>query len=557
MSTDEVAESVGGATGLSTSTAEVSTGRGWLALAMLMLGAFVAQIDFFIVNVALPSIKANLNADLSQIQLISVAFSLALGVLVVTGGRLGDLFGRRRVFLIGLTGLAVSSLLCGTAWTVWVLVFARVLQGASAALVMPSAIGSFNAMFDGARRERAFALFSMSLGSAWISGILLGGALTQADVDNLSWRLIFLINVPLAALAIAGTLLWVAESKPPTASSLDPAGMAVLAVTIGLGVFPLIQGRQVGWPPWAFACLALAMVGVVLFIWIERRVLRRGGAPVVPPDIFRIPTFRLGAVVIVVFYLGPPGFWLLTTLYLQSVLGFSPVSASMSVLAFGVVFVAASSTLQRIKARIGESVVTVGTVVMIVGVLALALAVYHYGVGLTIVETVPGMALFGFGHALVTSPLYELLLRKVPKQTSATVTGVFTTLQIIAQALSVALVVIIFGGFLNHDLSTAVPERAPHVASVLHLPVADTAGRKAATAAFRLCVDEVATNLASGSAGHCSVERRWHAVIERTTARTVADSARRGYVWALGFTLLAVLASGTIMALSRTRRRRS
>lgn len=529
-----------------------ATGRDWLGLAMLMLGAFVAQIDFFIVNVALPSIKADLGTSLSQIQLISVSFSLALGVLVVTGGRLGDLFGRRRIFLIGLAGLAVSSLLCGLAWSGWALVFARVLQGAAAALVMPQAIGSIHAMFGGADRERAFSLFSMSLGAAWISGILLGGALTQADIGHLGWRLIFLINVPLAVLATVGTLLWVAESRPPTATNTDLAGMAALAVTIGLSVFPLIQGRQAGWPPWTFACLALAVAGAVAFVRIERRVLLRGGAPVVPPDLFRIPTFRLGAVVIVVFYLGPPGFWLLTTLYLQSVLGFSPVSAAMSVLAFGVVFVAASSVLRRIKARIGEGVVIVGVAVMIVGVLMLAFAVHHYGTALTIVDTVPGMALFGFGHAMVTSPLYELLLRNVSGRVSATVTGVFTTLQIIAQVISVALIVIIFGAFLNHDLGTVVPKRAPQLVSALHLPAGDA---NAAMAAFRSCTDAAATNLATGSAAHCAVEPRWQAAVEQATTQTVAAAAQRSFVWTLGFTLLVVLASGTIMALSRTRRR--
>jgi MFS family permease len=314
----------------------------WLGLVVLLTGTFVAQMDFFVVNVALPSIQRDLSASLAQVQLIAVTYGGAYAITVVTGGRLGDLFGRRRLFIYGLLGFAAASLLCGLASSAWVLIAARIVQGFAAAVIMPQALGSLHAMFSGAARDRAFSIFGVSMGLAWVSGIILGGLLIGADVGGLGWRLIFLINVPLAGVALIGALLTVTESRRPSAPTLDLGGMATVAAIVALLIVPLIQGRQAGWPLWTYGCLALAAAACLLLIRIERALQSRGGSPVISPELFGDKNFRLGLIVIVVFFLGPPGFFLLNTLYLQAVLGFSPLGTSLSLLPFGAAFVAAS-----------------------------------------------------------------------------------------------------------------------------------------------------------------------------------------------------------------------
>jgi EmrB/QacA subfamily drug resistance transporter len=530
--------------------------RAWIGLVVLLAGTFVVQVDFFIVNVSLPSIQRDLSASLSQIQLIAVSYGGAYAIAVVTGGRLGDLFGRRRLFLAGLLGFAAASLVAGVAWSAWTLVAARVAQGVAAATVMPQALGSLHAMFTGRARERAFSIFGVSMGLAWVSGIILGGLLLGANIAHLGWRAIFLINLPLAALVLVGTLLTVTESRRPAAQGLDLAGMASFAAVVALLVVPLIQGRQAGWPAWSYACLALAPAATGLLVVVERRVLATGRSPVLSPDLFRDRTFRLGLTVIVVFFLGPPGFFLLTTLYLQSVLGFAAVPAGLSLLPFGIAFVAVSSSVKRLKQRLGDGVIVLGVGVMAAGLVGFAATIELTKAHLTVVALIPATAVIGVGQALVTTPLYEMLLRNVRKEIASTASAVFTTIQLVAQSLSVAVVVIVFGVVTQHQVSSRLPVEAARLRTTLAATDAPAGDIEAAVAALRACGRSAVGDLATGTRVGCDPQPAYQDEVEAAVRRTVADSARDGFARTLLFNLAVLLTSGLIMGLSIRRSRR-
>ncbi|MEU5950375.1 MFS transporter [Micromonospora sp. NPDC047465] len=530
--------------------------RRWLGLAALLTGMFVVQVDFFIVNVALPPIQQDLHATLSEIQLVAVSYAGAVGLTVVTGGRLGDVYGRRRIFLVGMAGIALASLLGGLAWSAPMLVVARILQGFAAGLVLPQGIGSVHAMFSGRDRERAFAVFGAAMGLSWASGMVFGGLLIEADIAGSGWRSIFLVNVLLALLAWLGTARWFDETKRSSTTRLDTAGALALTVVTALVLVPLIQGPPAGWPMWTLLCLFFAAVGAVVLIRVERRTARAGGAPLLPPHLFRDRQFDIGLLVIGIFFLGPPGYFLLTSIYLQSVLDFSPFESGMSLLPFSLLFFVSADVVKRLKARLNESVIIVGVLVMMVGTVVVGLTVHIAGTDLTVLRLTPGVALLGFGQALVTTPLMEMLLRHVPKGIAATASGVFTTVQLIAQQIGVALAVIIFTAFVTHQLDRTAPEQAWEVQT----SVVDSGGTEAqaqrAVADVADCAARAAGEL-TGATGHsCAGADGWTALVDAAADRAVTVAARDAFVHTLGYNLLVQLTTAAIMVLHVRRLRR-
>ena len=449
-----------------TDTAEAPGVRRWFGLAALVTGMFVSQIDFFMLNVALPTIRRDLSASLAEIQLIAVAYGVTYATTVIAGGRLGDLFGRRRLFLWGMAGLGAASLLGGLAWSGWVLIAARVLQGCAAGALSPQTIGSVHAMFPERGRDRAFAILGAVTGAAWAGGIVLGGVVVGANIGGLGWRTILLIKLPLIAVALAGGYLFVKESHPPRGSRLDLPGMTTLSVIMALVIVPLIEGPDLGWPWWTFLALALAGCAVPLLARIERTALRSGGSPLLSPQLFADRTFRTGLLLNAVFFLGPPAFFLLTQLYLQDVEDFSPYRASMFLLPFGIGVVLASYAVNWLKQRLGDRIILLGIAVMFTGLATLLLFVEHSGGGLNVAHTAPSVTLIGIGQGLVTTPLSELLLRNIAKEIASTASAVFRTVQLLSQALSVVILVIVFGVIATWQVSAALPAQTARLRQV-------------------------------------------------------------------------------------------
>jgi EmrB/QacA subfamily drug resistance transporter len=300
-----------------------------LTMAVLMAGTFVFVLDFFIVNVAIPSTQAELGASDSQIQLVVATYAIAIASLLILGGRLGDLFGRRRLFVTGLALFTASSALCGAASGIDLLLVGRVLQGIGAALFAPQVLSIIGVTFDGDERRRAVTTYGLVMGLAAAGGQLIGGALIALDLLGLDWRACYLVNVPIgiAALALAPRAL--AVSRAEVGRRLDFLGAALAGATLVAIVLPLVEGRRQGWPAWTFACLAAAVPLGLAFALRQRRLAATGGSPLVHPDLFRERSFTVGVLTSVVFYAGMASFFLVLAIYLQEGCGLSALDSGL------------------------------------------------------------------------------------------------------------------------------------------------------------------------------------------------------------------------------------
>lgn len=256
-------------------------------LPVVLTGTFMAILDVSIVVVAIPSIRADLHAGYGGAEFVISAYTLTYASLLVTGGRLGDRFGRRRMFIIGLLWFAGASALCGAAPSISVLIGARALQGIGGALMFPQVLAIIQVTFDGQARTRALGVFGSVIGIAAIAGQLVGGVLLALNVFGLTWRPLFLVNVPLGAAAALAAARVLPKDPPEAHTRLDLGGAGLIAVTQLLLTLPLLEGRDQGWPAWMLACLIASAPCLALFLAYERRLAARGGSPLVPLRLFR------------------------------------------------------------------------------------------------------------------------------------------------------------------------------------------------------------------------------------------------------------------------------
>ncbi|MDA0563333.1 MFS transporter [Streptomonospora sp. S1-112] len=284
-------------------TAAPLTGRrAAVVLATVLIAAFMELLDATIVSVAAPAIAADLGAGEAAIQWTMAGYTLAVGAALVLGGRLGDQFGRRRVFLLGLTGFMLASAGCGLAPDPGVLVAARVVQGLAGGLMIPQVLGIIRASFAPQARAAALGVYGAVLGLASVAGPLLGGILTQADLFGLGWRAIFWVNVPIALAGLAIGHRALPDSRSPGAARLDLPGALLAATAAVLLLLPLVQGREWGWPWWGFALMACVVPVAAVFLRRERRLARRGGHPVLDPALLRVRAFAAGLAVCLLFF---------------------------------------------------------------------------------------------------------------------------------------------------------------------------------------------------------------------------------------------------------------
>src|SRR5215472_938021 len=322
--------------------------RRWLTLGILLLAAFMNLLDVSIVNIAVPSIQRNLGASYADIQWALAGFTLAYALVLITGGRLGDMFGRKRLFLIGVAGFTVMSALCGAAQSPGQLIAFRVLQGVMGGIMIPQILAIIQVMFRPAERIKALAGFGVTAGLGTVSGPLLGGLLIQHNLFGLTWRPIFLINVPVGILAVAAAAVLVRESRAPRPPRLDPVGVGLVSAALLLLLYPLVQGRQLGWPTWTFFSMAASVPVLALFVWYERIKDRRDGSPLVPPRLFGERGFSAGMAIAVTFFMGIASFGLVLTLFLQLGLGFTPLHAGLTFLPFSLGVLISSGAAARL-----------------------------------------------------------------------------------------------------------------------------------------------------------------------------------------------------------------
>jgi MFS family permease len=261
--------------------------RRWRALLVLLTGASLPILDFNVVNLALPAIRQNLGATSSEVQFVISAYAATYAVFLITGGRLGDLFGRRRMFMLGIAGFTLASLLCGIAWSPTVRVAGRILQGLTATVMAPQVLASIRVLFPSGEQERALAFYGATFGLANNCGQVLGGVLVSTHPFGFAWQAIFLINLPIGLAALVGSMAALPDSRSQHAQKLDLGGVVLLSLDLALLVFPLVEGREASWPAWMIAMLIACPAVLAAFVCFEARLAARGGAPLVTLSLFR------------------------------------------------------------------------------------------------------------------------------------------------------------------------------------------------------------------------------------------------------------------------------
>ncbi|MGW2643459.1 MFS transporter [Streptomyces sp. NPDC001393] len=404
----------------------------------VLLAAALPLVDFFIVNVALPAIGTDLAASEAVLELVVAGYGVAYAVLLVLGGRLGDLFGRRRLFLGGMAAFGLTSLACGLAPGAWSLVAARVAQGASAAAMLPQVLATIQATTRGARRAKAMSLYGATAGLSMVAGQILGGVLVSADVAGTGWRAVFLVNVPVVVLGLALAVRVVPETTSPHPEPVDGPGTVLLAVSLLTLLAPLTEGRAAGWPLWTWLSLAAFPFAAGAFWTVERRADRAGRTPLVPPSLLALASLRRGLVLILPFSIGFSGFMFVIALALQQGAGLGPVAAGLALSPMAVVFLFTSLAGPRLTARHGTRVVTAGSVIQGVGVLLIVLAAWRDWPHLDFGSLLPGAAVAGAGQALQLPNVFRIVMSEVPPARAGVGSGVMVTTQQSALALGVA-----------------------------------------------------------------------------------------------------------------------
>jgi EmrB/QacA subfamily drug resistance transporter len=419
--------------------AEADERFGWGTLLVVLAGTFMTFLDFFIVNVALPSVQSDLHAGSATVQLVVAGYGIAFAVGMISGGRLGDLYGRRRIFTLGLALFTLTSLACGLAPSAGLLVVARVLQGAAGALLTPQVLAILGTVYTGQRRARAFAAYGLAMGFAGVLGQLIGGALIQLDIAGSGWRGVFLINIPVGVAALALVRRAVPESHGNRAP-LDLAGTGLVTAGLVAIVLPLVEGREHGWPEWTWLSLAAAPVLLGTFLAHQRARAAGGRAPLVELGIFANRTFSVGSLTGFTFALVPPSFFLVLALYLQQGRGFSPLFSGIVFVAVGAGFFAAMLTAEAMTARLGRQILAIGALVVGAGCVALALGAS----ATSSLDLLPGLFVIGFGIGMVLVPVTAMALGDVDPRHAGAASGVLTTAQQVGGALGVAVIGVVF-----------------------------------------------------------------------------------------------------------------
>lgn len=411
-----------------------STHHGW-ALAMLLIGAILPPLDYFIVNLALPAIHEGLGASDSQLQFVISAYACANAVVLITGGRLGDLYGRKRMFMIAMAGFVVASALCGVAPNADVLVAGRVLQGVFAATLTPQVLATIRSVFSPREQVRVMGLFGFVYGLAAVVGQLGGGALISLHPFGLGWRAIFLVNLPIGVVALVGSWRHLPESRPPRGAAIDVPGTLLLSSFLLALIYPLTRGRELGWPAWTWLCFACAAVLLALLVTVEHRRQTAGLDPLLDLRLFGNPVVTLGLLLAFLFY-WMSVFFLAFGIYLQSGLHWSPLHSGLAILPFGMGFLAAPLLLPRLISRLGaQPTLSASFVLLSVG---LGLAAASARVAAPAWTFYAGLVLAGAGQGLTLPSVLRIVLAEVQPERAGVASGVITAMLQIGSAVGAA-----------------------------------------------------------------------------------------------------------------------
>ncbi|MFE3181119.1 MFS transporter [Streptomyces violascens] len=413
-----------------------------IALVVLLVAELMDILDQSIVLTALPAIQKSTGAGPAAVQWLTAAYSLMVAVGLITGGRLGDIYGRRRILLMGTVVFTMASLLCGLAIGTGLLIAARVLQGAGVALMIPQVLATLHVTFVGENRSKAFGLYGAVLSLANVLGPVLGGLLTEADLFGLSWRPIFLINVPVGLAVLLFGNKFIPESTGQRTDRLDLTGMLLSALALVLILFPLTEGHTRHWPLWCFAMLATGLLAFGVFLRHQRRKQRN--APLVALSLFRCRQFSGGLSTQLMLGLLCGLFFMTWTLYLQRGLGMTAFHAALAFVLLSLGELAGATIAAKTSGRFARRLPRTGTLVALVSMASYALQIEMFQAKLTLVAMTAPVVLIGFGLGMVGGPLADMSLAGVPHEDAGSASGLFNTAMHLGIALGTALTALVF-----------------------------------------------------------------------------------------------------------------
>src|SRR3989449_9727670 len=427
--------------------------RRWLILGVVLVGSFMAVLDVFIVTQGLPSIKTTLGAGVSDLELVVSAYSLVYAVFLITGGRLGDILDRKRIFLFGMTVRTVSSAPAGYASSAPFLVGSRALQGFGAALMYPQVLSIIQVTFKGSERSLALGLFAAISGIGAITGNIVGGLLIQLNLAGLSWRPIFLVNVPVGIIGVLAGFFVLHPSRTERAPKLDLPGVGLISLFLVSLILPLAEGQQIGWPNWMIMLLILSFPVLALFVIYERKRTNKGEDPLVDMDLFRHRSFAVGIPLTLLYYVTASGLFFTLVLFLQSGLGFSPIISGLSFAQLNIGFITASLLGPRLIRGFGNRVLSLAYILQTAGLGWIILTLNSYGASLTLYELSPPLIVFGAGAGFALSPLLGVILSGVPSREAGGASGVVSTSFQIGDTVGISFFGLLYYRFLNGQQS--------------------------------------------------------------------------------------------------------
>ena len=442
---------------------EKPAGHGkWIGFSVILAAMVLNILDSTILNVAAPSIQRDLSLSASALEWIAAAYTLAIAVGLLAGGRLGDAFGRKRMLMSGLVGFVASSVLCSVAWSSETLIAGRVLQGLAAAVMIPQTFGLIRDIFGPAEIGKAFAAFGPAIGLSTVLGPVVAGGLIELDPFGTDWRSLFLINVPVGLFAIVVGRRVLPSTEPAhRGARLDWLGIVLTAIVSFLVVFPLVEGRTLGWPVWLVGVAAAAVPLLVIVGKRQRRRIARGETPLVELSVLRKRSYVSGVVFTMIFFGSIVGFSLAIGLFFQIGLGMTPMKAALYLAGFAVGAFFGSGVGAWATTAVGRPILHVGLAIMAVGTTVLYVSLHAAGGSVGSVgwlELVPGMVVYGLGMGMIFVPLFSIIMGEIEDHEVGSASGMLESFQQLGASLGVAALATLF--FATIDLEDGGPVAA-------------------------------------------------------------------------------------------------
>lgn len=432
-----------------------------IALVVGALAFVMDLVDNTIVNVAIPSIQTNLHASYAAIQWLSAGYALAFAVLLITGGRMGDVFGYKKLFLGGVAGFTVASLLSGLAWSPEVLIAARLFQGATAALMVPQVMSLMQVMYTPKERAGVMGLFGALGGLSASLGPIIGGFLIEWNIAGLDWRPIFLFNIPIGLIAFFAGVKYLPEGKSPHPLKLDLIGTVLIIVALGLLIFPLIEGRELDWPAWIFGMMAASIPFFALFGWWQVKKDKLDNSPLIIPALGKVKMFVRAMAANIVFEMLMLGFFFTFTLVLQIGLGFDVLKAALTGIPTAVgITIAMVALANYLLPRIGRYAMSLGAVVMSLGLFLTYWPMSVHGRDTQPLELSAGLLLVGLGMGLIMVTIFSNALKDVDTKHAGSASGTMNALQQLGGAIGIAFIGVIFFGQISHNAAASFDSTA-------------------------------------------------------------------------------------------------